>query len=292
MEYSTIEPWQGVDENGVVYELGSLLDYFQRLCDPRKARGKRYSLVTLLVLIFLAKLSGMDSPSAIADWCQARREALIGLLGLCYGRMPSHSTFRRVFADVLEEAAFEEHMRAYTVQQRGVQPDARLRVIDGKKQRGTIPPGETQGEATMAVYDPERQEVLAQVAIDPGEGEIPTAQKLLGQVDLQGTVVLADALHAQRKLCQQVGRAGGNYVLIVKENQPTLYQAIELLVTQAQPHPRLLDFQTVDTTNKGHGRLEQRTLTAVSVLPGEMIGPISPKSFASKTALLFYGAVR
>lgn len=287
MEYSTIEPWQGVDENGVVYELGSLLDYFQRLCDPRKARGKRYSLVTLLVLIFLAKLSGMDSPSAIADWCQARREALIGLLGLCYGRMPSHSTFRRVFADVLEEAAFEEHMRAYTVQQRGVQPDARLRVIDGKKQRGTIQPGETQGEATMAVYDPERQEVLAQVAIDPGEGEIPTAQKLLGQVDLQGTVVLADALHAQRKLCQQVGRAGGNYVLIVKENQPTLYQAIELLVTQAQPHPRLLDFQTVDTTNKGHGRLEQRTLTAVSVLPGEIDWPYLTQVFRLENRFTF-----
>ena len=74
VEYSTIEPWQAVDENGVVYDLGSLMAYFHELVDRRRARGKRYSLVTLLVLVFLAKLSGMDGPSAIADWCQARTE--------------------------------------------------------------------------------------------------------------------------------------------------------------------------------------------------------------------------
>ena len=80
VEYSTIEPWQVVDENGVVYDLGRLMAYFYALGDPRKARGKRYHLVTLLALVFLAKLSGMDGPSAIADWCQVRREALVELL--------------------------------------------------------------------------------------------------------------------------------------------------------------------------------------------------------------------
>ena len=287
MEYSTVEPWEGVDENGVVYELGSLMDYFYQIADPRKARGKRYGLVTLLILIFLAKLSGMDSPSAIADWCSGRREALLRLLGLPYPQMPSHSTIRRVFADVLDEAAFEEYMRAYNAQQRGEQPNARLRVIDGKKQRGTIPAGESQGEASMAVYDPERQEVIAQVAIDPTEGEIPTGQKLLAQVDLQGKIVLADALHTQRKLCQQVGQAGGQYLLIVKENQPALYQAIELLLAQPQPHPRLLDFQTVDKTNKGHGRIEQRSLTTVSLLPGEIDWPFLSQVFRLENRFTF-----
>jgi predicted transposase YbfD/YdcC len=287
MEYSTIEAWQGVDENGVVYDLDSLVDYFHRLADPRKARGKRYRLVTLLVLIFLAKLSGMDHPSAIADWCQARKEVLVTLLRLSYPEMPSHSTIRRVFANVLDEAVFEEHMRAYNAQQRGEQPEANLRVIDGKKQRGTIPAGETQGEATMAVYDPERQEVIAQVAIDPSEGEIPSGQKVLGQVDLQGKVVLADALHAQRKLCQQVGQAGGDYLLSVKENQRALYRDIELLFTQAQPYPRLLDFLTVDKTNKGHGRIEQRTLTAVSLLPGEIDWPYLTQVFRLENRFTF-----
>ncbi len=73
VEYSILEPWQAVDENGLVFDQGSLIAVFYDLLDPRHARGKRYSLATLLTLVFLAKLSGMDSPSAIADWCQAHR---------------------------------------------------------------------------------------------------------------------------------------------------------------------------------------------------------------------------
>ncbi len=287
VEYSTIEPWQTVDENGVVYDQGSLLTFFYRLVDPRKARGKRYQLPTLMVLIFLAKLSGMDGPSAIADWCQAHRRELVTLLHLAYPKMPSHHTFRRVFADILDEAAFERLMRAYTEQQRGAQADSRLRAIDGKKERGTLPPGESQGEATMACYDPERQEVLAQIAIDPDEGEIPTGAKLLDQVALDGTIVLADALHTQRKLCQQIHQAGGDYLLMVKDNQPLTYQAVETLFTQPLPHPNLLDFQTVQQTNKGHGRIEQRTLTAVSLLSGEIDWPQIAQAFRLENTFTF-----
>lgn len=273
MEYSIIEPWQTVDENGLVFDQGSLIAVFYDLLDPRHARGKRYSLATLLTLVFLAKLSGMDSPSAIADWCQAHRAELVVLLHLTYPGMPGHSTFRRLFADVIDEDSFEQRLREFTAQQRGDQADGRLRVMDGKKERGTIPPGETQGEATMAVYDPERQEVIAQVAIDPREGELPAGQKVLGQVELNGKIVLADALHTQRKLCRQIGQAGGAYVLTVKENQPKLYQDIAMLFTLPQPHPYLLDYQTVHKTNKGHGRMEERTLTAVSLFPGEIDWP-------------------
>jgi len=268
VEYSTIEPWQRVDENGLVFDPGSLKAYFQDLLDPRHARGKRYSLVTLLTLVFLAKLSGMDSPSAMADWCRAHAVELVARLHLDYPKMPGHSTFRRLFGDLIDAEAFEQRMREYTAQQRGEADESNLRVIDGKRERGTIPPGETQGEATMAVYDPQREEVLAQIA-------------------LQGNVVLADALHTQRKLCQQVGDAGGDYVLMVKDNQPTLYQAIETLFTSQTPYPHLLDFQTEDKINKGHGRIEQRTLTAVSLLPDEIDWPYITQVFRLENTFTF-----
>ncbi len=82
MEYSTLEPWQGISESGIVYTLGSLYDRFQWISDPRKAKGKQYSLLTLLVLIFLAKLSGKDKPVEIADWAKNHAEELAQLLGL------------------------------------------------------------------------------------------------------------------------------------------------------------------------------------------------------------------
>ncbi len=287
MEYSTIEPWQLVDEHGLVYDQFSLLAFFYDLLDPRHARGKRYSLVTLLTLVFLAKLSGMDSPSAIADWCRAHTAGLVALLHLSYPKMPGHCTFRRMFGETIDEESFEQRMREYTAQQRGEAVKSKLRVIDGKRERGTIPPGESQGEATMAVYDPEREEVLAQVAIDPAAGEIPAAPKLLAQIALRGTVVLADALHTQRKLCQQVGDAEGDYVLMVKDNQPLLYQDIERLFTGTTAHPNLLDFQTEEKTNKGHGRLEQRALTAVSLLPGEIDWPYITQVFRLENTFTF-----
>lgn len=287
MEYSTIEPWQAIDEQGIVFDQGSLMAFFHDLFDPRHARGKRYSLVTLLSLVFLAKLSGMDSPSAIADWCQARRAELVELLHLRYAKLPKHNTFRRLFGEVIGEEDFEQRMREYTARQRGELAESGLRALDGKKERGTIPPGETQGEATMAIYDPDRQEVIAQVAIAPQEGEIPTGQKLLAQVELKGKIVLADALHTQRKLCWQIGQAGGAYLLIVKDNQPKLYQDIETLFTLPQPHPYLLDDQTVHQTNKGHGRIEERTLTAVSLLPGEIDWPYLTQVFRLENTFSF-----
>jgi predicted transposase YbfD/YdcC len=287
VEYSTIEPWQRVNENGLVFDQHSLMAFFYDLLDTRHARGKRYSLVTLLTLVFLAKLSGMDSPSAIADWCRAHAAELVARLQLSYAKIPGHCTFRRLFSDTIDEESFEQRMRAYNAQQRGEPEASHLRVIDGKRERGTIPPGGSQGEATMAVYDPEREEVLGQVGIDPAEGEIPAAPKLLAQIPLRGTIVLADALHTQRKLCQQVGDGGGDYVLTVKDNQPSLYQAIESLFTGPISHPNLLDFQTEAKTNKGHGRIEQRSLTAVSLLPGELDWPYIHQVFRLENTFTF-----
>jgi predicted transposase YbfD/YdcC len=192
-----------------------------------------------------------------------------------------------LFDTVLDEEAFEARMQRYTAQQRERQADTHLRVMDGKRLRGTLPPGETQGEATMALYDPERNEVLAQQKIDPDEGEIPTGEKLLKQTDLQGKIVLADAMHTQRKLCQQIEQAQGDYLLTVKENQPKLYADIDTLFTQPQPHPRLLDFQTAHKTNKGHGRIEERTLTALSVLPGEIDWPFLAQVFRLESKFTF-----
>lgn len=67
MECIALESWQGINEDGIVYSLGSLYDRFQQLEDPRKAKGKRYSLITLLMLIFIAELCNQNKPVEIAN---------------------------------------------------------------------------------------------------------------------------------------------------------------------------------------------------------------------------------
>ena len=265
MKYSMVEPWETVDQNGVVFEYNSLYDYFTQISDPRKDRGKRYNLETLLVLIFLAKMGGADTPSAIADWVKARREEMIELLHLAYPKMPHHNTYRRVFAQIVDEEAFEQIARQYCQGQTNM-AEIKLLAFDGKRERGTMPPGETQGEALLAVYAPEQGVVIAQARIEADENEIPVAQVVLSEVDLRGKIVLGDALPTQRALSQQIQQGQGDFVWTVKENQPTTYQAIETLFTQFDPVQDGLDFQTAHMVNKGHGRIEERTLTVSSLL--------------------------
>jgi hypothetical protein len=63
-------------QTGIIFDMGSLFNRFQAMKDNRKARGKRYTLTTMMVLMVLAKLSGEDQPSGMAEWAQYRAEEL------------------------------------------------------------------------------------------------------------------------------------------------------------------------------------------------------------------------
>lgn len=267
MEYSTLERWQAADENGVVYELGSLFDRMQQLSDPRKARGKRYSLVTLVVIILLAKLSGQDRPVEIADWARNHAQALRQLLQLERSWTPHHNTIRRVFHSILDEAEFEGLVRDYQQQQAG---GGQQLALDGKTLRGTRISDQEPADQVVSVYAVEAQCVVAQVAVDPQENEIVAAPKALAQVALAGTIVTGDALHAQRPLSARIVEQGGDFLWVVKANQERLYQDIERLFAPHKPTPGLgkiaTDFQQAQQVNKGHGRIEKRCIQTSALL--------------------------
>jgi predicted transposase YbfD/YdcC len=108
--------------------------------------------------------------------------------------------------------------------------------------------------------------------VDTKENEIVVVPTLLAQLNLQGTVVVGDALQTQRALSAQVVEAGGDYVWFVKENQPTVLADIEALFTPPPLAPAhaapCQDFRTARQVDKGHGRLEERVLTASALLAG------------------------
>jgi len=267
MEYSTLATWQEMSETGVIYDRGSLYDYFQRISDPRQARGKRYPLTTLLVIILLAKLSRQDTPVAIADWARNHAEELVQLLKLKRNRMPHHNTIRRVFQEILEEAEFERRMRDYLQHKSG---GGEQLAMDGKTLRGTRIADEEPADHVLSVYDVQAQCVLAQAAVDQKENEIVAAPKVLEQVSIAGKIITADAMHAQRALSAQIVDRGGDYLWVVKENQARLYQDIERLFAPDQPKPGfgkiVTDFQEVETVNKRHGRIERRRLQTSALL--------------------------
>ena len=270
MEYSTLAPWQELSETGVIYEPESLYDHFQEVPDTRADRGKRYSLVTLLVLIFLAKLCRQDTPVEIADWCANHAAELQRLLKLERSWMPHHNTIRRVFQDILAEDEFERLASEYSRSQQEPGREMEVLSIDGKRLRGTSRTAEEPSDHMLSVYDGQKQCVLAQAAVDCKENEISVAPEVLKTLNLRQKVVIGDALHTQRKISQQIVEAGGDYLWPVKENQPQTYTAIQLLFAEQKPRPGFgkvaTDFQQAEKVNKGHGRIEKRRLTSSAML--------------------------
>ena len=106
---------------------------------------------------------------------------------------------------------------------------------------------------------------LTQQAVDIKTNEIKAIETVLAQIVLHGRVLTMDALLTQRQVAQTIVDKGGDYVMIVKDNQPKLKEDIELVFTL----PPAGDHQeSVRTVDAGHGRIETRNLTTSEALVG------------------------
>ena len=253
----------------VVFDVGSLYAHFREMKDTRRARGVRYQLVTILVMMVMAKLCGEDTPSGIADWVRHRAEQFIEILKLKRKTMPHHSTYRRISEDVIDIEELEEVVSS-VLSGRKYYGKQILLSMDGKVLRGTLDEVQN-GTYLLAAYLPTEGVVLMEIAIEGKGSEIPGAAKLLKMVDLRGKVVMGDALHTQRAVSIQIVEAGGEYIWLAKGNQSDMEENIRLWF-EPEPDPipgmgRLpKDFETAKEVSKGHGRLEERTLTVSSQL--------------------------
>ena len=263
MEYTT----EG--EEGFVFDIGSVYHSFEKLTDQRKAKGVRYRLPVALTLILLAKLAGEDGPAGIATWLKYRAGMLVKALKLGRTSMPHRTTISRILGKAVAVEDFETIM-GELFQGRVADTQELVIALDGKTLRGTIEIGESQGLHLLAAYLPSEGLVLMQVAVACKENEIVAAPKLLQCLDLRNKVVIADALHTQRKLSAQIVAAQGDYIWTVKDNHPQLRQDIEDIFgpepCKAGFSPAVTDFDSATTTDKDHGRLETRTITVTDLL--------------------------
>jgi len=268
-----------------VYDLGSLYAYFQTLSDSRKPRGVRYSLALILLLMVLAKLCGESHPSGIAEWVAHRGAKLAELLQLKRKSMPHHSTYRRVLAEVVNAEELERMSNAYLCGKKYYGKQV-LVAIDGKVLRGTLDEAQ-KGTYLLAAYLPSEGVVLMEVAVEGKGSEIPAAARLLKSIDLRDKIVMGDALHTQRAVSVQIVVSGGDFIWFAKGNQARIEEDIRLwFEPDIQPIPGLgcppQDFETAQQTNKGHGRLETRTLTVSSQLQDFLDWPYLAQVFQLK----------
>lgn len=266
MDCSTGHVQQEYGITGIVYDVGSVYERLTKLTDLRKAKGKLYALELVLLIVIMAKLCGEDRPLGIAEWAQNRQEELVQLLKLSWARMPSHHTYRRILAHKVFVEEVERLVGDYN--QCGEHGD--VYAMDGKARRGMRRKDEEGQEYGLSIYDVEQAKVMAQVEVGRKENEIVQAPKALKLAEISRKVITADAMHTQRGLATQILDAQGDYVFPVKENQPQLYKNIQTLFAPAYPKPGFgkiqTDFLTAQKVNKGHGRIEMRTITTSEML--------------------------
>ena len=264
MEYITLGKSQ---EEGFVFDVCDLMEKLQQLVDPRKARGKRYSLPFLLVVILLAKLAGKDTPKGMAEWLKLRQRQIVAAFNSKRDSVPAYNTIRRTLADTVSESELQQSFRQYLHQSYGGQQSI-LIVLDGKTLRGTIPKGKTRGVHLLAAYLPEEGVVLMQVAVESKENEIKAAPRVLNKLDLKGRIVCGDAMFTQRKLSVQIVAQGGDYIWFAKDNQKQLKTDVAQFFVPPRKakgwHITHMPQTVARSSEKAHGRLEQRVLTLMT----------------------------
>lgn len=235
------------------------VEHFGALPDPRVDRTKRHCLLDLLVIALCAVLCGAEGWEDMEAFGRAKEPWLRERLGLALPNgIPSHDTFRRVFAR-LDPAAFGRAFFAWTQTLR-LQTQGEVIALDGKTLRHSF---DTAAGAApihlVTAWAATNRLVLGQVKVSDKSNEITAFPVLLALLDLHGCTVTIDAMGCQKDVARQITDQGGEYVLALKGNQGTLHADVRLFFEDAREHGfGTIPFRYHQTVEKDHGRIETR----------------------------------
>jgi predicted transposase YbfD/YdcC len=239
-----------------------LMDVFADLPDPRRdTRNKLHGLTDILVIATCAIIGGAESWEAIAEYGRTKAAFFGRFLRLDNG-IPSPDTFERVFAK-LDPGAFARafgRWMASACEATGLVPVA----IDGKSARAAKRDTATGCLHVVTAWAAENRLVLGTAAVADGSNEVAAIPVLLRALDLAGAIVTIDAAGCQVENARIIRKREGHYLLVVKDNQPTLRAAVEAVIDRACE----ADFAGVrsdghGSVEDGHGRHEERYVTVV-----------------------------
>ncbi|MGH7622907.1 MAG: ISAs1 family transposase, partial [Gemmatimonadaceae bacterium] len=203
---------------------------FEDLTDPRIERTRRHELFDLVIVALCGTIAGADSWHDIERFGNARLDWLRTFLKLEEG-IPSHDTFGRVFArlDPAELAACIQQWFEDIGRELGQHI-----AIDGKTLRGSGDKAAGKNPLHLvSAWASQARLTLGQIAVDSKSNEITAIPLLLELLDLKGTTVTIDAMGCQKEIAAKIVEGKGDYLLALKDNQPTLHEAVAQEFTAA-----------------------------------------------------------
>jgi predicted transposase YbfD/YdcC len=234
---------------------------FESLSDPRHTRNRKHLLVDIVVIAVCGMVCGCDGPTAIHRWAANRQTWLEQFLALPNG-IPSRDCIRRLLM-ALKPEAFQKCFRDWITHAIGCDDDGprRLIAIDGKTCRRSHDAAHGLGPLHLvSAWATEEGIALGQIATEEKSNEITAIPLLLGQIDLTSAVITIDAMGCQKEIARDIVDGGGDFVISLKDNQPTLREAVE---TYFEKHLECdlgdLKYRCHETSEAAHGRLDERS---------------------------------
>lgn len=268
-----------MDEVLVTDRLRLLLDHFGAVGDPREAAKVKYPLREVLFLVTCATIAGCDDYDEIADWGEHHVDFLRGYSEYYFG-VPKED-WLRVVLNRIDPALFEA---CFTTWARSLRADAAdLIALDGKTLRrsGDSATGQKPLHLVSAWASTQRL-VLCQEAVDAKENECAAILAILERLSLGGALVTIDAIATNPDVATAITQGGGNYLLALKRNQPSLHDEVARYFAD----PATAGLAGIETVEKDHGRIETRRTWVsqhVDWLHGERRYPHEPRFPALKS---------
>ena len=204
---------------------GNLLEQLAQIPDPRGRRGRRHPLVAMLTAIVCAILTGSRGYRAIAQWVRSQNATAWQWLGF-HRKPPCANSFRNLLL-ALKPEVLEAVLRTWMANLVQTPPldGVKSVAMDGKTLCNTLA-AHQRNVHLLSLLDQATGGVLSQQAVPPTTNESKTAVELLKTIVLKGRLVTGDAMFCQRELCEEIVDSGGDYLFVVKDNQPELKAAV------------------------------------------------------------------
>ena len=241
--------------------MSSVIDYLEQFQDPRDPKKVKHPLPTILFISVCSISSGAETWEDMVLWAAIQKEWLSQYVNMDSG-IPSYSTFRRLFT--LIEPSYWGQLLNQAVLSHHPEKKAEDHIpIDGKTLRGSkCNAKDVRAMQMVSALSVENNIVLGQIKTDSKSNEITAIPLLLALLDLEGATISIDAMGCNDTIIDSILKEGGNYVIGLKKNQPTLYAAIDAYSRQQGTASKNL---IEDHFDESHGRLVRRRYFAYDV---------------------------
>lgn len=231
--------------------------HFANVEDYRRQASVHHKLVHLLFIALCASISGANDLAAVAEFAKTNEQWFSSLLGLKHG-VPSESTFRTVFM-LLNPARLSQSFVEW-VQELAEKSAGRVTAIDGKAQRGTALPDDSNSFVHLvSAWAADSGLTLGQLKVDGKSNEITAIPELLDLIDIEGSIVTIDAMGTQTSIATLIVEKGADYILALKGNHSTLQSEVVNYFDQALEHgDEGADYHMFEQRDSAHGREEVR----------------------------------